>query len=768
MYTRAYIGNPAASSFDWWRLFDSRNYSNYSSGNNRRNNVFSYFPRNHFRRRAPAELITEEVRARHNDADKPKPKIEGILKAESVDLNRNENRAAHNTSKYMHKNLIVRRGQSFKIDVTFNRKYNPEKDKISLKFVTGPRPKPTKGTLVRVQTTDDLPDGDWGIKIFSTDGKVVKLEVMTPNICIVAPWSIYVVTKFEDKSDEMNIYRFKVEDDIYVLFNPWNKDDQVYMEGDDEKDEYVLNDTGRIWKGAKKGRYYSMPWNFGQFEEVCLNAAMHLLEISDLNDHSQGNATLVVRVLSALVNSNDNDGGILTGNWSGKYDAGTAPYKWVGSVKIMKQYMERKSAVKFGQCWVFSGVMTTVCRALGIPTRSVTNFKSAHDTDGSMSIDYHWDKFSGDAVEFLNDSIWNYHVWNESWFRRPDLPPGYDGWQAHDATPQELSEGVMQCGPAPLTAIKQGDVYVGYDTKFIFAEVNGDKVHWFVDVYDDYSLEVRRISHRAVGRSVSTKAVGSNSRQDITSEYKFPDGSEEEQATLGRAYQHSSKQKLLAVPEGEKNDVLFELEDDEAANGDMTFSLKMENISTDKRTVNITMSVAATYYTGLPGERIKQLKDTVSVNSYEVKHLKMELPVLEYMNKLNDDAEMKVFCCAKVEETGYVFVEDEVYDIDKEDLTVEASQQTPKVGDEFDVKISFKNKLSIPLHGGVIEVESPGIIRDDLIINIDSPVEPGALLVKNVTLKPMYDGKREIICSFNSNELKNITGSVGVVVLKKE
>ena len=32
-------------------------------------------------------------------------------------------------------------------------------------------------------------------------------------------------------------------------------------------------------------------------------------------------------------------------------------------------------------------------------------------------------------------------MWNESWFIRRDLPEGYDGWQAHDATPQEASEG---------------------------------------------------------------------------------------------------------------------------------------------------------------------------------------------------------------------------------------------------------------------------------------------------------------------------------------
>ena len=30
---------------------------------------------------------------------------------------------------------------------------------------------------------------------------------------------------------------------------------------------------------------------------------------------------------------------------------------------------------------------------------------------------------------------------------------------------------MMRCGPAPLAAIREGNVYLGYDTKFIFAEV---------------------------------------------------------------------------------------------------------------------------------------------------------------------------------------------------------------------------------------------------------------------------------------------------------
>lgn len=48
---------------------------------------------------------------------------------------------------------------------------------------------------------------------------------------------------------------------------------------------------------------------------------------------------------------------------------------------------------------------------------------------------------------------------------------GYDGWQAVDATPQEMSAGIMQCGPAPVKAIKNGETYIGSDTNFLFSEV---------------------------------------------------------------------------------------------------------------------------------------------------------------------------------------------------------------------------------------------------------------------------------------------------------
>ena len=50
---------------------------------------------------------------------------------------------------------------------------------------------------------------------------------------------------------------------------------------------------------------------------------------------------------------------MLTGKWSGSYSGGTAPTEWNGSVAIMDEYMITKRAVKYGQCWVFSGLVTT-------------------------------------------------------------------------------------------------------------------------------------------------------------------------------------------------------------------------------------------------------------------------------------------------------------------------------------------------------------------------------------------------------------------------
>lgn len=59
------------------------------------------------------------------------------------------------------------------------------------------------------------------------------------------------------------------------------------------------------------------------------------------------------------INSPD-DRGVLEGNWSGDYSSGTSPTVWSGSVEILKEYHQNSGTpVKYGQCWVFAGTLTT-------------------------------------------------------------------------------------------------------------------------------------------------------------------------------------------------------------------------------------------------------------------------------------------------------------------------------------------------------------------------------------------------------------------------
>ena len=87
--------------------------------------------------------------------------------------------------------------------------------------------------------------------------------------------------------------------------------------------------------------------------------------------------------------------------------------------------------------------------------------------------------------------------------------------------------GVFRCGPASVKAIKNAEVYLPYDTGFIFAEVNGDKVQWEVDTSDYSVLKAFVTDKSAVGKKISTKLPNQNSAQsrlDVTNDYKYPEG----------------------------------------------------------------------------------------------------------------------------------------------------------------------------------------------------------------------------------------------------
>ncbi|XP_077327568.1 protein-glutamine gamma-glutamyltransferase E-like [Lithobates pipiens] len=241
---------------------------------------------------------------------------------------------------------------------------------------------------------------------------------------------------FQIKSGQSDVFHSCGE--YILLFNPWCAGDPVYMKDDAARKEYVLNEHGTIFIGSAGTNPPQRHWDFGQFEKGILEICLKMLDSSKEYRKSytkdvsrRGDPTYVSRILSAMVNSPEDDG-IIIGNWSGDYSGGEPPTKWNGSTNILRRWNE-SGPVGYGQCWVYGGVLCTVLRCLGIPARVVTNFASAHDTDGNLIIDRYFDE-NGTELPDTADSIWNFHVWDEGWFARKDIGTSYDGWQVLDAT----------------------------------------------------------------------------------------------------------------------------------------------------------------------------------------------------------------------------------------------------------------------------------------------------------------------------------------------
>ena len=70
-----------------------------------------------------------------------------------------------------------------------------------------------------------------------------------------------------------------------------------------------------------------------------------------------------------------------------------------------------------------------------------------------------------------------------------------------------------------------------FDCEFVISEVNAN-IHYFVKT--DSGFKLAGSNNDKVGKNMSTKAAGSDSRLIVTSNYKFPKGSTEEAAALKR------------------------------------------------------------------------------------------------------------------------------------------------------------------------------------------------------------------------------------------
>ena len=156
---------------------------------------------------------------------------------------------------------------------------------------------------------------------------------------------------------------------------------------------------------------------------------------------------------------------------------------------------------------------------VAILARTVTTYGSHHDrglTDDGTAVLRQYDN-----IVQPDEVTWNFHVWSETWMKRPDLRQPV-GWNAVDATPQEPSPlapgNPYRAGPADVPFIQSNMRHADYDTYFILAEVNAV----------NFSPRTGKPLRQSVGFAVLTKKPGKEQNvydydnpEDITKNYKI-------------------------------------------------------------------------------------------------------------------------------------------------------------------------------------------------------------------------------------------------------
>ncbi|XP_041820881.1 coagulation factor XIII A chain [Chelmon rostratus] len=682
------------------------------------------------------------------------PPLTEFLDIWNVDMMRRPdeiNKKQHHTMLYNSDYLVIRRGQEFQIKIVFNRPYKPAEDKFAVEFTIGSSPQYSKGTYIPVFPTKER-QSSWEGRITNTSDNTVTMGITPAANCIVGKYHLYiaVMTPFGIRRTRRDESR-----NLYILFNPWVAADAVFLDDEKERQECVMTEMGIIYHGAYDD-IAERNWNYGQFNYGVLDACLYIMDRSEMPITNRGDPIKVTRKASAMLNSRD-DEGVLVGNWSGDYTYGVAPTSWTGSTEILLSYATGKMPVCYAQCWVFAAVFNTFLRCLGIPSRVVTNYYSAHDNDGNLKTDIILDDNGRIDRSRTKDSIWNYHCWNECYMARPDLPIGFGGWQVVDATPQETSDGMYRCGPASVRAIKHGQICYPFDAAFVFAEVNSDVV--FYSRSKDGTMVPVKVNQTHVGRMVLTKASGDMTRRDITDQYKFPEGSNEERTVLEKAEEYGCEREKSSPAEADVDLVLPTLEVN--VGDDFELNLEFINKSDQRRVVDAYISGSVVYYTGVTSSEFLFRDPTVTVGPKKsVKELVL-VEAKSYMKHLVEQANLHFIATGKVKETGQIVTTMKVVTLRNPKITVTVSEGA-RVSEEMMTTVEFTNPFSFGLEDVYIRMEGPGIMLPKF--KYYSLIPGGSSLTWTEFFTPQRAGNTRVIVTLDCPALRQVHGQASVTI----
>ncbi|XP_007173646.1 protein 4.2 [Balaenoptera acutorostrata] len=678
------------------------------------------------------------------------------LGIKSCDFQAARNNAEHHTNDISSQRLIVRRGQPFTISLNFwapIRTFLQTLKKVVLIAQTGEQPSKAN----RTQATFSISSlGDrkwWSAMVEERDDQSWTISVTTPADAVIGHYSLLLQVSG----------RKQCLGQFTLLFNPWGREDAVFLANEAQRREYLLNQNGLIFLGTADC-IQAEPWDFGQFEEDVIDLSLDLLNV-DKRVEKWGNPVHVARVLGALLHVLKEKSVLPTPQIQTTEERALLN-KRRGSAPILRQWVKgRGRPVYDGQAWVLAAVACTVLRGLGIPARVVTTFTSAQGTGGGLLVDEYYNEEGLQNGEGHRGRIWIFQTSTECWMARPALPQGYDGWQIlYPSAPN--GGGVLEvCDLVPVKAVKEGTLGLTPAVSDIFASINASCVVW--KCHEDGTLELTDSNTKYVGNSISTKGVDCDRREDITQNYKYPEGSLQEKEVLEKVQENRMKHGKddgIHPPSLETDDPLhffLEAPSSLALGGDARFSVNLLNPSDHDKEVQLAVGLQAVYYNGVLAAKLwtKKLVLTLSANSAE--KISTFLSFSNFKQNPPENSFLRLTAMA-THCSPTCFAQQDIA-ICRPHLAIEMPE-TAERHQPLTASVSVHNSLDAPMKGCVISIFGRGLIHREKSYRLSS-VQSRNTLRTQLEFTPMRVGLQRLTVEMDCDMFQNLTNFRSVTVV---
>ncbi|XP_008572243.1 PREDICTED: erythrocyte membrane protein band 4.2 isoform X1 [Galeopterus variegatus] len=681
------------------------------------------------------------------------------LGIKSCDFQAARNNEEHHTKAISSQRLIVRRGQPFSVILHFRapvRTFLPTLKKVALIAQTGEQPSKTNKTQATFPISSLGDRKWWSAVVEKRDAQSWTISMTTPADAVIGHYSLLL---------QVSGRKEHLLGQFTLLFNPWSREDAVFLEKEAERREYLLNQDGLIYLGTADC-IQEEPWDFGQFEGDVVNLSLRLLSM-DKEVEEWSRPVHVARVLGALLHALK-ERSVLPTPQTQVAQEGALLNKRRGSVPILRQWLTGQGRpVHEGQAWVMAAVACTVLRCLGIPARVVTTFSSAQGTGGGLLVDEYYSEEGLLNGESQRGRIWIFQTSTECWMTQPALPQGYDGWQILYSRAPNGSGVLGSCDLVPVKAVKEGTLELSPAVSDLFAAVNASCVVW--KCCEDGSLELTDSNTKFVGNSISTKGVGSDRCEDITQNYKYPEGSLQEKEVLERVQKwrmELGKDNGIHPPSLESADPLYlflEAPTSLPLRGDAQLSVTLVNSSDQEKLVQLAIGVQAVSYNGVLAAELWKEKLPLTLSSNLVKRITTSLSFSHFERNPPENCFLRLTAMATHSESRLSCFAQEDIAIRRPHLSIEMPNEAEQYR-PLTALVSIHNSLDAPMKDCVISILGRGLIHRERSYRLSS-VWPGNTLCTQFQFTPTHIGLQRLTVEMDCNMFQNLNSHRSVTVI---